>query len=95
REIGIRKVFGSTTGQILSLFNKTYVCILCVCFLPAAILSQIIISEWMLNFAYRTPMHWWVYAGAFAAVTALTVATVTLQNSRAASVNPVLSITES
>ncbi|MDR2496175.1 MAG: FtsX-like permease family protein, partial [Tannerellaceae bacterium] len=95
REIGIRKVFGSTTGQILSLFNKTYVCILCVCFLPAAILSHTIISEWMLNFAYRTPMHWWVYAAAFGSVTLLTVATVSLQNRRTASLNPSLTITES
>ena len=36
KEIGIRKVFGSTTQQILVMFNKTYLKIVVVCFVFAA-----------------------------------------------------------
>lgn len=32
KEIGIRKVLGSTTEEIIVMFNKTYIRILCVCF---------------------------------------------------------------
>jgi putative ABC transport system permease protein len=92
REIGIRKVFGATTREILVVFNRTYVRILCLCFLPAAPVAWYAVTRWLESFAYRTPMYWWVYAAAFAAVFALTVATVTFQNWRAANANPINSI---
>jgi putative ABC transport system permease protein len=92
REIGIRKVFGATTGEILLSFNKTYVCILCVCFALAAPVAWYAASRWLENFAYCTPMYWWVYPLAFAAVFLLTVGVVTFQNRRAAGMNPAKSV---
>jgi hypothetical protein len=82
KEIGIRKVFGSTSAEILSLFNRTYIRILCVGFVLAAPVAYYGVSRWMENFAYKTSMDWWVYLLAFAAVLALTAATVTFQNWR-------------
>ena len=93
REIGIRKVFGSSAGQILAAFNRTYILILGLCFLPAAVSAWYIINGWLSAFVYRTPMHWWVYLLAFSAVSAVTVLTVILQNWKAAGMNPVQSIT--
>jgi putative ABC transport system permease protein len=88
KEIGIRKVFGATTGEILALFNRTYIRMLCISFVPAAAAAYYGVSRWMENFAYKTTMDWWVYLAAFAVVFALTVATVTFQNRRAANMNP-------
>jgi putative ABC transport system permease protein len=92
KEIGIRRVFGSTTGEILVIFNKTYIRILCLCFVPAAPLAWYAVNKWLESFAYRTPMYWWVYLVAFGIVFLLTVGTVTFQNWRAAHMNPVESI---
>ncbi|MDR3194080.1 MAG: ABC transporter permease [Tannerella sp.] len=92
KEIGIRRVFGSTTGEILVMFNKGYVRILAICFALAAPVAWYAVTRWLENFAYRTPMCWWVYAIAFAVVFILTVGTVTFQNWRAANMNPVESI---
>ncbi|MDR0699009.1 MAG: ABC transporter permease [Tannerella sp.] len=92
KEIGVRKVFGSTSAEILSLFNRTYIRILCVSFALAAPAAYYGVTRWLENFAYKTPMDWWVYLLAFAVVLALTAATVTFQNWRAASANPVDSI---
>ncbi|MDR2765682.1 MAG: FtsX-like permease family protein, partial [Tannerella sp.] len=92
KEIGIRKVFGSTSAEILSLFNRTYIRILCIGFVLATPVTYYGVSRWLENFAYKTPMDWWVYLLAFAAVMALTAATVTFQNWRAAVMNPVDSI---
>jgi putative ABC transport system permease protein len=92
KEISLRKVFGSTTWEILVLFNKAYVRILAICFVLAAPMAWYVVSRWLENFAYRTPMYWWVYAVAFAVVFVLTVCTVTFQNWRAANMNPVESI---
>lgn len=92
KEIGLRKVLGSTTHEILILFNKAYVRILCLCFVLAAPMAWYAVYEWLQNFAYRTPMYWWVYLVAFIIVGIITICTVTFQNWRAANDNPVNSI---
>jgi len=92
KEIGVRKVLGSSTEQILIMFNKTYIRILCLCFILAAPLAWYTVFNWLKNFAYKTPMYWWVYLFAFAVVSVVTICTVTFQNWRAANDNPVNSI---
>jgi putative ABC transport system permease protein len=92
REIGIRKVFGSTTGEILLTFGKPYVLILCACFALSSPVAWYAVSRWLEGFAYRTPMYGWVYLAAFMVVAVLTAGVVTFQNRRAASMNPVESI---
>ncbi|MDO4704476.1 ABC transporter permease [Tannerella sp.] len=92
KEIGIRKVFGSTTQQILVMFNKTYLKIVAVCFVFAAPAAYYAVVKWLENFAYKTPLYWWVFALSFAIVALVTFATVTFQNWRAANANPVKSL---
>lgn len=92
KEIGVRKVLGSTTAQILAMFNIRYVRILTICFVLAAPIAWYAVSRWLENFAYRTPMYWWVFLFSFLLITAITMATVTFQSWRVADANPVDSI---
>jgi putative ABC transport system permease protein len=92
KEIGIRKVFGASTIGIIAMFNKAYFRILMICFIVAAPLAWYAVSRWLENFAYKTPMYWWVYLLAFVAVGIVTAATVTFQNWRVASDDPVKAI---
>lgn len=92
KEIGIRKVMGATTGEILLMFNRVYLRMLIVCFIIAVPLAWYAVHAWLQNFAYKTPMYVWVYAAAFVIVAVITIATVTYQNWRAANANPVESI---
>ena len=92
KEIGIRKVLGASTIGIIIMFNKGYFKILVVCFVIAAPLAWYAVHRWLENFAYKTPMHWWVYLLAFVAVAIITAATVTFQNWRVASDNPLKAI---
>ena len=92
REIGIRKVFGSTIREILVLLTNQYVRILLICFVVAMPVAWYTISNWLKNFTYKTPMYWWIFALAFIIVTLVTLLTVTIQNWRAANTNPVESI---
>ena len=92
KEIGIRKVHGASTSGIILMFNKAYLIILGICFVIATPIAWFAVSRWLENFAFRTPMHWWVFALAFVAVSAITVLTVTIQNWRVANDNPVKSI---
>ena len=92
KEIGIRKIMGSTTSEILIMFNKTYIYILCICFALAAPVAYYAIHKWLENFALKTPVYWWVFMLAFLLVFCLTILTVTFQNWRVANENPVYSI---
>lgn len=92
KEIGVRKVLGSTTGQILIMFNKSYLLILLICFVIAAPLAAYAVYQWLQNFAYKTPMYIWVFGIAFLIIAIITVCTVTFQNWRAADDNPVNSL---
>jgi len=92
KEIGIRKVFGSTTAQVIEMLNKRYTFMIAFCFAIAAPIAWGITHIWLRNFAYKTPIHWWVFALAFLLVAALNSATITLQSRYAANANPVDSI---
>ena len=92
REIGIRRVHGASVGEILSLFNRKYLYIVAICSAVAIPLSYYIIDSWMLQYVYRTPMSWWVYALAVGVILAITVVTVTLRSFKAATENPTESI---
>jgi len=92
KEIGIRKVHGSSISGILIMFNKAYFKILLICFLVAAPLAWYAVYRWLENFAYKTPMYWWVYLFALVAVGIIMASTVTFQNWRVANSNPVKAI---
>lgn len=92
KEIGIRKVHGAVAGEILYMFNKYYLQILCICFLSAVPLAYYGISKWLEGFAYKTVLEWWVFIAAFSIIGLITLATVTFQTWKVANENPVNSL---
>lgn len=61
REVGIRKIFGSSEVQILSLINRFYWKILLVSFFISCPIAYHGISKWMANFSQHVPLYWWVF----------------------------------
>ena len=92
KEIGIRKINGATTGQILLMFNKTYIRIVSVCFIISIPIAWTGTQQWLENFAYKTPLHLWVFIVAFLIILSVTIGTVTFRNWQAANENPVNSV---
>ena len=89
KEIGIRKVFGATTRGILVMFNMQYLRILGICFIVASPIAYDLYLKWIENFAFSTPMHWWLFGVAFLIVALVVCLTVTIQSWRAARERPV------
>ena len=92
KEIGIRRVHGASVMEILQLFNRRYLKILLVSFVVAAPLSYYLADYYYSTFAYRAPIHAWIFVAALAVVLLITVTVVTLCCYRAASANPAESI---
>jgi putative ABC transport system permease protein len=89
KEIGVRKVNGAKVSEILILLNKDFVKWVIIAFVIAAPVAYYAMHKWLENFAYKTPLSWWIFAlcGLLALVVA--IVTVSWQSWRAAIRNPV------
>ena len=92
KEIGIRKVMGSSVGQVLQFFALRYTWPLLISFLIAAPVGYIVSEKWLQNFAERTPIHWWLFPATLLIVSTIVVLTVVVQSWRVATTNPIESI---
>ncbi len=92
KEIGVRKVLGATTGQIMTLLSGDFLRLLIVAFLIAGPLAWFLMDAWLAEFAYRaelTPTIFILAGGLGILIAALTVS---FQVGKAALANPVTSI---
>ena len=92
KEIGIRKVLGSSVSGIVGLLSKDFLILVTIAFVIAIPFAWYGMSKWLQAFAYRTPLNWWMFAlaGLIAAIIALV--TVSFQAIKAALMNPVKSL---
>ena len=92
KEIGIRKVFGSSTKEILMMFWKRYLYILLGCFVVAAPIGYLLGQHWLEGFAVRTAISPLLFLVSFLLIALITLLTVTYQSWKNANENPVNSI---
>ena len=92
KEIAIRKVMGSTSGEVLALMLRTFAAPLLVSFVIAVPVSYYIMSDWLQNFSYRIALSPWIFAAAGFTCFIISLLTVVIQSWRAASENPVRNI---
>lgn len=75
REIGIRKVMGANTRNILYLLTVNFSRLVLFANIVAWPVAWWILKRWLENFSYRTNIHWWIFP--LAALLALSVAVIT------------------
>ena len=92
REIAIRKVMGSTMGQVLALFTGRYAWPLVVSWVIAVPMAYRLGTLWLEGFAEQTPIHWWIFPLAFVAIGCVVMLTVVIQCWHVATMNPMDSI---
>ena len=89
KEIGIRKVNGSSITEILLMLNVDFVKWVLASMVIAVPASFYLFSRWMDRFAYKTELSWWIFATACLSAVVIAVLTVSWQSWRAATRNPV------
>jgi putative ABC transport system permease protein len=92
REIGIRKVLGSSSQEVLVLFWKEYFWLLARASVIAVPASWYILDNWLSDFSLQIPITPWLFALPAGALFLLMLTTVAFQTIRAAWSNPVDSI---
>lgn len=89
KEIGIRKVLGAATMHIVTLFSKEFVGLVLIAFAIATPVAYYGMQQWLLNFANRIELSWWIFALAGVAAQFIALATILFQSLKAAMANPV------
>ncbi len=92
KEIGVRKVLGSSISGIIFLLSKEFikwVVISCVIAFPAA---YFLMNNWLTKFAYRTEISFFIFIAAALLTIVIALFTVGYQSVKAALVNPVKSL---
>jgi ABC-type antimicrobial peptide transport system permease subunit len=92
KEIGIRKVLGATVTSIISLLSKDFLKLVLLANVIAWPLAGWAMHRWLQDFAYRTPISWWLFASAGILAIVIALVAVSFQAIRAATANPVKSL---
>jgi len=92
REIGVRKVLGATVADITAMLSKDLLRMVVVSLVIAFPLAWWAMHKWLEDFAYRTNISWWIFAGAGMIAICIALATISIQAVKAASANPVNSL---
>ena len=89
KEIGIRRVAGAKSSEILILLNKEFTIWVGVAFIIASPVAWYTMNKWLQNFVYKTEFSWWIFALAGIIAFGIALITVNWQSWRAATRNPV------
>lgn len=92
KEIGIRKVLGSSVGEILWIFGKEFAVLILLAFCLAAPMAWWMMNKWLEDFKFHVELGPWMFAGAIILTVVVAGLTVSFQSVKAALMNPVRSL---
>ena len=92
KEIGIRKVLGATVSSVVLLLSKEFLLLVWIALVPAFPLAWWMAGRWLSGFAYRISIGAGVFVAAGAAITLITLCTVSFLSVKAALANPTQSL---
>jgi putative ABC transport system permease protein len=92
KEIGIRKVLGASVAGVAVMLAKEFILLVILALLIASPVAYYLIHQWLLNFAYRVDISWWLFVVAGVAAILISMLTISYQALKAALANPVTSL---
>ena len=88
-ELGLRQIFGSSTGQLLARANGKYALVCTVAFLLSVPVSLLLLRQWLKLFVAHAPIAVWIFLLAYVILLVLTVLVVTVQSALSLRFEPV------
>lgn len=88
KEIGIRKILGSSVFQIVRMLSGDFTLMVLMAIILALPISYLITRNWLQDFAYSIDLQWWFFVGAGLMALLISWITVGYQTLKAARTNP-------
>jgi ABC-type antimicrobial peptide transport system permease subunit len=92
KEIGIRKVLGSSENKLVLLLCSDYLKLILFASLLCWPAAYLLLKRWLINFPYAIAVHWTRLLGSSFLIMIITLLTISFQAIRAARTNPVNSL---
>ncbi|MFZ4262601.1 ABC transporter permease [Sphingobacterium sp. HJSM2_6] len=92
KEIGVRKVLGSSISGIVSLLSKDYIKLIFISIVIATPISWWAINKWLADFVYKVEIQWWMFVVPALLTLIIAFITMSYQSIKAAKANPVESL---
>ncbi|TMM52129.1 FtsX-like permease family protein [Maribacter algarum] len=92
KEIGIRKILGSSIMGIVTMFSSEFMKMVFIAIVVAIPIGYWASLRWLENFGYSIDLQWWYFALAGLIAICIAMFTVSFQAIKAATVNPVKSL---
>ena len=89
KEIGIRKVLGSSVSEIVAMLSKDFLRLVFISFFIAFPLGYYLMNKWLEGFAYRIEIQWWLFGLAALVTLLIAFGTIGWKSFRAATMNPI------
>ncbi len=89
KEIGVKKVMGSSERTIIYSFLKENIILVFIAAIIAIPVTWYFMSKWLNNFSYKIHISLWVFAFAFLVAVVVVCSTVFFHSYRASRINPV------
>ncbi|MEO9869610.1 ABC transporter permease [Ekhidna sp.] len=88
KEIGIRKILGSSVFQIVKMLSGDFTRMVLIAIIIALPISYFIARNWLQGFAFSIELEWWFFIGAGSVALLISWITVGYQTLKAAKTNP-------
>ena len=92
KEIGVRKVLGASITHIVRILSTDFIQLVIIASFIAVPITWYAMQKWLDNFAYRTPVQWWIFLLSTLFMMVIALVTLSIQTFRAANANPVESL---
>jgi putative ABC transport system permease protein len=92
QEIGVRKVLGASTGQIIRTMTREFVYLVSIASLLAWSISWLIMDDWLNRFPYQTGINWVVFLLATTLAFSIALGIASLRALLAARMNPAITL---
>jgi len=88
KEIGVRKVLGSSSAGVVRLLARDFMWWVFIAFVCACPIAAYLMNQWLQEFAFKIALSPWIFISAGASCMAVALITVTWKSWRMANINP-------
>ncbi len=92
KEVGVRKVLGAHSGNIIYLFSREIIILISLALVIATPASVLVMKNWLQNYAFRTTISPWIYITGGVVTIGIAMLTILWQSWKAATRNPVVAL---
>ena len=89
KEIGIKKVFGSSERPIILSFLRANLILVLLASVLSVPMTLYVMTKWLNNFAFKININWWVFISSFLIAAVVVLLTVLIHAYKASRINPI------